>query len=392
MSQYSLRTGLFFVLLICSTVCSADPPSSTPSQSLNNLPPEQAYKIVSDALRELLRPRFEELLALPEVHILASPKEIIYNEPWKPDEDVVTFYYQEYRFDIPFSELDHSVGNISPFFIVSSPRFALSKHRGISFKAKFPKINPYLKNMGEEIKLPKGLPADYESFLQRAKKNLNERFDFENDVEVYRKMYSMGFCQLKIENLDANDLLEYWALLELKSIAIITGTRGGFSFMHTPQFNGFVAGPSNHMHGFFFCIEDDQQFVYIHLSHRRSEREYLTDLDDIMINGILTSIRHHHTKSPGRKMRMTAAKMLKRPRTTKTEMLARTLLVLSMQYSDDIEASRKLLRSTLHDDMELYEEYQEFLLFSQEGRCLSCGLSTKDHGKEYHHFIGQSKP
>ena len=343
-------------------------------------PDAQAQQALVARLRGDLVEHIDVLLAVPQVHKLAARETLEFTQPWQGEEKPIPIYFGDYALDMPLSLFERAG---RPIQFGNSPLFLLRGGWGIVITRRKDLLAPHLTDVasGFTHMIPDGMAKEHEEFLNALTARLERRLTFTRDYEVLERIYRMPFEEVHADDLELVELLETWTWLEIKRLSDRTGAEEYVAFAQTPRFQAIAYGSMDLPTGFWVDVHDASGGITLRFARREALGGESLDITS-NVNRLVASVRRHGSDTPGRDMRSAALGVSQQPGGPKARLMARCLLLLAIQYDDDLSQSRALLRSLLDPSHPDHGDFVEMLRRSEQGLCMACGHEIEvDHSR-----------
>lgn len=372
------RAGCWVVLVSASLIATSPPRQSPASPS--DRPDAQENEAVVALLRRELLGHIAELLVPPRVHRLAARGTLEFKESWQAEDEPTPVFFGDYALDIPLSHFEEAG---PPLRFARSPLFVLRDGWRIVITRREDHLAPHLTDVaaGFAHMIPDDMAKRHEAFLDALAAGLERRLTFSQDYDVLEKVYNMSFDNVRANDLGLGELVETWTWLEVKRISNRTGSDEYVAFARTPRFRVATYGSLDHANGLWVDVHDGPKGITLRFVKGR-EQEAPSRAITPHVNRMVASVRRHGSDTPGRDMRLAALRALKHPSRQKAREMARCLLLVGIQYRDEVSESIRLLRSLLDPRDEDSGDFAEMLRRSEQGLCMGCGNKTEGDRSE----------
>ena len=309
-----------------------DGSASRPAEP-RKMPEDEAFATVEAAVREGLRPSFEDLQRSPDVRRLLTEPMRRFESAFTTD-DLVTFYVRDVSMKIP-REL--FTGMRAPGIVDGWLIIALKDRAAFLLS---PNADMFVRGLR---KIPDQLPGDTlpaavvdalrPGFTTQFKEALAERLTFNSDYELKRFLYATDFQDVSVSRLGIVDLLSTWLFMQLKPLVQIDGAEYRVEPVETAYWHGLGYGALE-LNGQYIVDLYGAPHPISFTCVCRAERGCVPATLQPVMAATLAAVRPHASPTPGADMLAEARRIQRLPRGEYADGLLRAIILCAAQYDD----------------------------------------------------------
>jgi hypothetical protein len=338
--------SLALAILACSCVWQNGRPGVDrivfSAQEITTPQADPAAKWIVSTLSE----RLKELLSEGVVHASSAPRPRQYYQTWGEETPHVELFFGDYAIRVPIEEIagypwtsvDQQIGTgeAGPALLTNGWQVwlgyieradAISYDLGISVRETCKQLST-------------SDDATRDAAVRRLCSDFQKEFVFENDLELFRRLWRSSFHVAQPEELAVNDALASFFLADLKRLIAHPGAEEHVAEVWTSRMKGFEFGDETSVEGFSADLFDQQSHVTIlFLPPMRSSEPPSEEFRQ----RVLASVRRHGRWAPGLDMIRQAEDVLQLEKLENNKDVATLLLFSALQFPDHKSSAARML-------------------------------------------------
>jgi len=339
---------LLVVVLGCSCIWRREPIQGIPvqeaieqvSEPVSALAEEWLLSSVSEALQDILSERM--------VHIAADVQLSTYREAWGEETPHVDVSYSDYVVRLPLKEIAGYPWQAAIEQLETGIFGPLELGNGwLVWLGDVERADAISHDLSIAVRdtcnqLSASGDQQRDRALRRLCDDFRKGFVFENDFELYRRLWHSSFEVEEPARLGVNEALTTLFLADLKRLIAPPTAEEHVAEVHTRWMRGFEFGDETSLEGFSAELFDDRNRVTVLFLPPEQPGE---QLDEEFRRNVLASVRRHGRWVLGLDMIRKAEEILKMEGLENSKAVAMLLLFSSLQFPDHkTRAARMLLK------------------------------------------------